>query len=644
MKIYKIGLTALICFLVSDMSLAIDTGVKGLTVDGRLKAGVSVLTDLEGAGSSTEGPSNFLGEIKMGYRANRNMTFIGNFWLRGTANDPDYIDQKGGLKNLHAGPPFPSGSFQHGTSVCDLANRQFCAPNNQMDLLSNFNDDIIRELSFKYRDPKRRFTAKIGKFQRGWGQSDGLRLLDILHAQDLRERFVFKDSDEIRLPAWMISTDFNFSKMGIAKPFEAIGIHRPVLELNIVPEIRHSRIIVNNPTPSDRSDGGLFGLPWPDIVDVGLPHQSGLGAVAFGAKLIDNETSDFSFKDPEVSARLKFETLGGTMTLNAFYGRQDLPIARMQGATVHVGSGVNDPSASAANVDVDHQTLLAALWAPDLTDPGAIVATPGNPSGYLPFLRGAAGTGPLTTSPLTALTAGACNDPVNDPGGTGVECSVTVNMQLDYTMRQKVIGLSFTRDMGDLMSFGPKNTSPSFRTEISYEFDKPFNRSLVRNPFVPGQSELGAVANFVTPADAVTKRDVTSIMLGFDYPLWVPGWDSQQKSIFTSFQWFNIHTKNADHLMAQAPYGLSEVYSNQNYVTFLWSAPIDAQRLVLEGLYIRNVDANGTSYRQRIDFNYFGKHWRPRLEYQYFKGRKEVAPIGLFNDKDFIELSVTYQY
>lgn len=623
---------------------ALDTGIKNLTLDGRLVQSFSKLYDLEEGDSFETGPANYLGEIKLAYRPSSNLTFIGNFWIRGMANDPDYVEPVGGLKSLIAGPPFPSGSFQHGTNNCNLAAREFCHENDELDILDDFDDEIIRELSMKYRDPKRRFTAKIGKFQRGWGQSDGLRLLDILNPQDLRERFVYKDTDEIRIPLWTISADFNLNKMGIAAPFEALGMKRPVFELNIVPEMRHSEIIVNNPTTSGSTSGGHFGLPWPDMVDSGLPHQSGLGAVAFGAILTPNELDDFEWSDPEVSMRLKFNALGGVATLNAFYGYQDLPILTMQDATVHVGSGVNDPKAAMVNVPVDQQTLMAALWMPNLADPTASSSTAGMPSGYLPYLRGAAGKGPLTVSPLTALTAGGCNDPVNNPGGAGVECSVSVNLDLDYTFRQKVVGFSFGRDLGDIMSFGPKGTGPTIRTEFSYEFDKPFNLSVVESAFVPGQMEKGSVANFFPASSTVVERDVSSLMIGFDYPLWIPGWDSQQKSIFTSFQVFNIHTEDAKNLMSQAPYGNTEVVSNHNYTTFLWEAPLDNQRLVLEGLFIRDIDGNGTAYRQRIDFNYFGKHLRPRIEIQHFSGKKESAPVGLFDDKDFVEISLTYQF
>jgi hypothetical protein len=631
------------CIIGSFQASAVDTGVKGLSLNGRVTQGYTIMYDLDGQGKE-EGPQRYVGELNLSYTPSRKFTFTGNFWIRGMWNNPDWIETEGGLKNLSSGPPFPSGSFQHGTNNCNLAAYEFCQENNSVDIYDDFNKEVIRELAVKYRDPKRRFTAKIGKFQRGWGQSDGLRLLDIINPLDLRDRFAFNDSEDLRIPLWMASFDFNLDRLGFGKTLKSLGMKRTVLEVNITPEIRHSAIVVNNPTPGIGSDGGQFGLPWPNLVDVGLPHQSGLGAVGLGARLIDVEKDEFEFSDPEVSMRLKFEALGGVATLNAFYGYQDLPLVTMKGATLHIGSGVNDAENSLANVPVDHQALLGAIWAPNLAVPGQ-PSEYGVPSGYLPFLRGAAGKGPLTISPLYALTAGSgseCIDPINSLGS--VPCSITVDLALDYTFRQKVIGGSFSRDLSDKVSFGPKGTAPTVRLELSHEFDKPFNKSVVENPFVFGQSEQGAVANLVSESSAIVERDVTQIMIGFDYPLWIPGWESQSKSIFTSVQFFNFYTEDADNLMSQAPYGYSEVESNQKYLTFLWDMKLDNEKIILEGLFIRNISGNGTAYRQRIDFNYFGKNIRPRVEIQSFSGQAETAPIGFFDEKDFIEFSLTYQF
>ncbi|MGB0206112.1 MAG: DUF1302 family protein [Neptuniibacter sp.] len=613
-------------FVASQNASAIETGVDGLSVNGRLKQSISYLYDLENG--SEVGPANGLAELNASYRPNRNITYTGNVWLRGMWNDPSWKDPNGGLKTFN-GPTFPSGSFEHGTGDCNTTAGEFCGPNNQVKLYDDFDDEILREAAVKYRDPKRRYSVKVGKFQRGWGQSDGLRLLDILHPQDLRQKFVFGDADETRIPLWMANLDVDLNRAGLGNPFEALGMDRAKFELNIAPEIRHSELVVNNPTPMGRTDGGHFGLPWPDLVDV---HGSGLGAVGFGGRLMDIEKDDFEWDAPEIAARLKFDAFGGEMTLNGFYGYQDLPILKLGGGTVHVGSGVNDPAEAVQNVTVDHNTLMAAIWAPDLG---------GGASGYLPYLRNAANGAP-TISPLTALTGGACADPVN--GSPGLACSVTADLYLDYTYRQKVIGLSFARDMSDMMSLGPKGTAPSIRLEASYEFDKPFNKIAVDNPFVPNQIEMGAVANLVSPASSVVFRDVVSVMAGFDYPLWIPGWETQSKSIFTSFQFFNIHTENADGLMAQAPYGLTAVNSNQQYMTFLWDMKLDNERLAMEGLLIQDLNGQGTSYRQRIGFNYWGKNLRPEIEIQHFNGTKESAPIGLFNDKDYIEFSLTYQF
>jgi hypothetical protein len=134
-------------------------------------------------------------------------------------------------------------------------------------------------------------------------------------------------------------------------------------------------------------------------------------------------------------------------------------------------------------------------------------------------------------------------------------------------------------------------------------------------------------------------------MIGFDFPLWVPGWDTQAKSIFTSLQLFDIYTHNSDQgLLQQSPYAFTEVQDHQNFLTFAWNAPLDNQRLVFDGLYIRDFQGSGDFYRQRIDFNYFGDSWRPRVEIMHFSGEKENAPIGTFQNSDYVEVSLTYQF
>jgi hypothetical protein len=651
-QLMKWGLSALVIVLFTGQAQAVDTGSRDFTLNGRLKQGFSAAYDIDGQ-DTTNGPANFLMEMKASYRPSRQWTFIADAWLRGDwAPHLDFV-RSGALQDTTAPPFWGRQNFHLNRGRCAGTQADpYCASTDENRLLSDY-DDVIREMSAKYRDKKNRYTVKVGKFQRGWGQSDGLRLLDVLHAQDLRERFAFRDSDELRIPAWMLSVDFNFKNMGIAGPFESIGMNRPVFEFNFVPEVHHSAFVINNPTNGLNSptSGGLFGLPYPILGDKNPATQvlrNGVewGSPGLGANLRDKEVDDPSFSRAEYSARLKFNSLGGQFTINGFYGYQDLPIVKFTGGNAVIGNAYNDEVAAVA--------AGGAVVPLNMLDGVAAINAPGGYMDWLRSIENFVGTGAAPIPfPLTATSTipGPCADPVL--GTAGVPCSLNANFDLDYTHRQKLLGFSFARDMSQF-KFGPKNTSPSLRLEMGYEFNKPFNRSIVSDPF--GGANLSGVSvpieQYSTavliqdPGNNVTTSDVLSSMIGFDYPLWVPGWDSQQKSVFTSFQFFNIHTFDADDgLLQQAPYIFEEVSEDHQYLTFLWNAPVDNERLVFEGLYIRDFDNEGDFYRQRIDFNYFGNNWRPRIEWMHFSGNGgQNAPIGVLDQSDFIEASLTFQF
>jgi hypothetical protein len=586
---------------------------------GRLKQAYSWAYDLPDQGTKA-GPSNSLAEVSISVRPTDTLSVSARFWLRGdsypNAGDnilgagiqdftvPGFREQFGfqlnenGINN-YPGLPAPFG---------DDAGK--------MRWLSDFNDDVIRDLSIKYTDPKRRYSIKAGKFQRGWGQSDGIRLLDVVNAQDFRERLVLRDAEDIRIPAWMIAADFKLSKLGLGKPFEALGMKRPSLEVLFIPEIQHSRMVINNPTPSDRESGGLFGFPFPLLLD----PVSGLGMPFIGANLNEKTPKGNSFKDAEYAMKFSFEALDAQWTLNALYGQQDLPVVEFTGMDVIIGNAFNDPTQAQVTVPLDLQTSLGAIQ---------------GPGGYMDFLRS------LVTAPGSVafpLAAFGCADIL---AGAVPNCSVTANFDLNYDYRQKLMGFSVTRDMMD-WKWGPKDVSPVLRMEMSYEFDKPFNSNLVATPF--GVLESGSPALTTDPSEAIVKRDVWSTMIGMDYFMWVPGWDSQRNSMFTSVQFFNVHTENSANLMAQAPYAFVEQPSNQNYASLLWNMELMHERLIIEGLSIWDLDHDGFIHRQRVDFNFFGPKLRPRLEWISASGDRESIPAGVLRHSDIIELSLTFQF
>jgi len=643
-KIIKTGLAASLGLAIAAPAMAIDTGIKGLTQSGRIKVGASVLYDLPGQGDK-DGPANWIIESKTTYRPNRQWSFIANFWLRGDLSSQftSYDSPNGGLPS-QTNPYSENGNFNLNSNNC--AAGTYCAEmDDDLEVLKDW-EDVIRELSVKYRDKKGRFSIKAGRFQRGWGQSDGLRLMDVLHAQDLRQRFAFADSDELRLPALMISADFNFRKLGIDGPFKAIGMKNPSLEINFVPEVQTSNFIINNPTPGDNKSGGIFGLDWADVNDL---TQDGPGLTALGFNLYDNKPNRLSLTDAEWSMRLKFETLGGSATLNAFYGQQDLPVSKLLGSTLIIGDKYNDPNGSDAFGD--------AFTLPTF-DAAATEAVVHSPGGYLDWVRNDTDGGMPNPHPFALLTAamggGGCLDPNY---GTAItpglrDCSINGEVELDYDYRQLILGFTFARDLSDFIRIGRKGSAPTIRLEMSHEFDHPFNRSVVYpgavfGPFDAGfageQTGSGVLA--VEASRNIVKEDITSTMIGIDFPLWVPGWDSQTKSIFTSIQFFDIYTHNSDQgLLVQSPYAFTAVEDHRNSITFGWNMPLDSERLVLDGLFIRDIQGSGDFYRQRVDFNYFGNSWRPRLEMVHFAGDKESAPIGAFNNSDYVELSLTYQF
>jgi hypothetical protein len=383
--------------------------------------------------------------------------------------------------------------------------------------------------------------------------------------------------------------------------------------------VRHSEIVVNNPTPSSQTSGGGFGFPFPQLIE----GQSGFGMPFLGARLNEREVDDW--ENQEIAMRLKFGAFGGEATLNAFYGYQDLPVVVNTGSTLHIGSFINDPAASVANVPLDLPATIGAIHAPGQ---------------YVDFLQSVAG-GTAAPGDYPLIPFG-CADILN-PSAGGLPCSVTADFELDYTERQKTAGFSFTRDMSE-WKFGRKQVSPVIRLEATYEFDKAFNRQVIDDPFTPGQVAVGTPALIGTKEDTVTHRDQISTLIGFDFNIWVPGWTTQQSSIFVTSQFFNIHTEDHDNLLFQAPYALLDVEENQQYFTQTYAIGLFNEKLTLGGLAIWDLSKNAFAYRQRVDYSALQNRVLARMEIGTFSGDTEDGLLALYKQSDYVELSLTYQF
>ena len=176
-----------------------------LWVGGRIKQGTGIFFDGLDDSSSGSGPSQYVVELQAEWTPNSNVTVIGDVWLRGDwfydLDDGDF--RTPALQDFTS----PQSAFRDRFSMQTSEDGSLVLPDPfgasgvESERLDDFNDDILRELSVRFTNDEDSLSLKVGKFQRGWGQADGLRLLDILNAQDLRQRTFFADTDEIRIPA-----------------------------------------------------------------------------------------------------------------------------------------------------------------------------------------------------------------------------------------------------------------------------------------------------------------------------------------------------------------------------------------------------------------------------------------------------------
>ncbi|PWR24392.1 hypothetical protein, partial [Zavarzinia aquatilis] len=218
-------LIATLISLVAVPALAEVTVSDGFTIGGRMRQGIALAYDSDLVGGGVEiGQANYLLELTGSWRPASTITVTGDFWLRGDLYSEIGGDLQGpGIQN-YASPDFRDPFRYHlggagaGTPGGPLANPPrdpYGTQDDQNLFLSDFNDEMIREAAVKITDPGNRYAFKVGKFVRAWGQSDGIRLLDVLHAQDLRQKFIFGDSDEMRIPSWMVAADLDFTRLGL---------------------------------------------------------------------------------------------------------------------------------------------------------------------------------------------------------------------------------------------------------------------------------------------------------------------------------------------------------------------------------------------------------------------------------------------
>lgn len=520
-----------------------------------------------------------------------NLGFRGSFWLRG---DEIYDFRRGD-------PDFKE--FRRGWAFTQNFNRELRPGGSNHWRHDTFEKENIKEAYFVYRMAP--FTLRTGKQQISWGESDGVQLIDVLNPIDVRREFVLRDFDETKIPLAMITLEADLQ--GIS-PMGNLGFADENLEFYAIPDVQGQRFLINN--PFDRENGGVWGFPMPP--DCPSFPKVTFGCVESGFNFhLPRKELGRNFDNAAYGARYKFSFSGIQTTLNYFHGWQNEPVGR--------------------NLGVD---LFAV--------------TPGGPVRLCP---------PSVPHcvPAAAIPAFLTTLPSVPPASGGL--SIVSDNQIDFTNRRKFVGFTMSREL-TMIQLPPKNVSPVVRVEFKYEFDRWFNTvTPIPNTFCAFAFPPFLCTPTITrPFFDVKRRDQLGYLIGLDYNMFIPP-IFERRSLNTSFQFFHIRTLGNLHPQTEVfpgfvipsnfvnaiPYANWLVPKNQYFASVKLDTRFDDDRLVPDILFVYDFAEKAFFIRQRLDFQYFGVHWRPRLEVDHIEGPFQRS-FGLVRDNDQVKFVLAYQF
>jgi hypothetical protein len=184
---------------------------------------------------------------------------------------------------------------------------------------------------------------RLGKQQVVWGESDGIKVLDVVNPQSFRE-FILQSFDDSRIPLWMVNLELPVGREGS-------------IQLLWIPDTTYYEL-------AER--GTPYALTSPLLV----PRQPpGLDTV-----VLEPDTPDDPFGDSDAGIRYRSFVAGWDISLNYFYSYADFPVPFQrleQGETGLVG--VLDPDykrnhlvgGSANNAFGDFSVRTELVWNSD---------------------------------------------------------------------------------------------------------------------------------------------------------------------------------------------------------------------------------------------------------------------------------------
>lgn len=448
------------------------------------------------------------------------------------------------------------------------------------DDMAFYEDYLIKEL---YVDVNfRNIVFRLGRQTVGWGETDGIRIMDFINPLDLSREFVLRDPgfEETRIPLWMLKTSFY--------PNWKVGILTvPGIEFLIVPDIEETRLGMRTDGPiRGLTENGIWGLPQPIMP-------------GFITELPLNLEERNDWDDTEFALRVFVEIGDWLLSINGFYGWSDDFLAKATGVGLLVNTGSD-------------LSEVARLTPQQVAGAGLNDAT-------VHFLEefGTAGTPFAGIDQLRAYFDGVYE-------------------------RQKIIGVTVNKQF-NFLSFN--NTSPVFRFEGLYQFDKAFNTD---------GDNWGELA-WLKP-DGIVTKDQIRYMMGLDWPIRIEKLNSRE-SFFTSLQFVQFIIPDYDKKLFNAPfyYGSVDRTTNvtkqdpweipevQTFFTFLVNTGYDNGRIKPQILYARDFDSESYFIHAKINLNY-SMHWRQEIGLHIYEGNNQFHGFGLYDDQDQAYLRLIYQF
>ena len=470
-------------------------------------------------------------------------------------------------------------------------------------------DQIVRELYFTYSTDK--FLFRAGRQQVGWGEADGLRVMDVINPLDARRMFQFYDTEgyeEVRIPKLIIKTEFypgNFWKFYDT----AVELYWNPGDIKRFGDLLPPHLDAQNRPYAEWQD--KYGFPFPEGAgSFQWPNDMGNQWGAWAPPTpsapvpvrLNTKEKAFKISNSEYGTRIKLNIKDTFITLNYWRGW-----------------------------DTSDHEIIKSHRDPLQLGPG----------------------GPVVNSvlhPEPGLW--------NSPNASGLPNFPFVAWFDKVQPRMQVVGFTLSRELFGVGPLFCQVPNPVLRMEGLYSINQTFNTeetvyTSIATPGGPVQGPPGILFKTV-------KRDQIRYMVGFDWSMAIP-WNPK-KSTFVSGQFFHIYTRGNQfgdkNLLQLAPYDWNWP-KNQYYMTLLMKTEYLNERVCPSMLYVQDFHTRSGWIKSKIDFK-IGDHWRPQIGYlcimanqnnsrwlpggSPYEVRDNQESFGLFADRDTAWVRIQYQF